>query len=1635
MSAIAQYRTPLLPILGLAAILLTLAGLLLGPELTQAQNGAPTVTGVAVSSNAGDDDTYLLGEVIQVTLTFSEAMNVTGTPRLKIDMDPADWGEKWAGYDSGSGTASLTFTHEVVEPNLSTQGIAVLANSLELNGGSIRSASSQTDAALSHTGLAHDAEHKVDWRRSPPAPTPTPTPEPTPTPTPPPAPSITSVTVSSNAGDDDTYLLGETIRITLTFSETVDVTGSPQLAIDMDPAEWGTKWASYHSGSGTASLAFTHTVVEPNLSTQGIAVLADTLELNGGSIQSVAAQIDADLSHTGLDHNASHKVDWRQSPPATISTVTDVAVSSDAGDDDTYLLGETIRITLTFSETVNVTGAPQLKIDMDPAEWGEKWTGYHSGSGTASLTFTHTVVEPNISTQGIAVLADTLELNGGSIQSVSSQTDADLSHTGLAHDASHKVDWRRSPGQPNQAPVVDTQAENYEWFTSQQNIPRGLLFSKSFYQVFTDPDGDELTYSVSASEDHRQLLDDLSIGLDYRTPENSHQPMELFHRVWFEVDGEDDWKGISPALSDPVVVTATLTATDPEGLSVSLDSGILIDWESHPEVVSTTASEQAIALTFDVAVEADPAPTAGQFTVNVVNGDGTTGTVSVSSVTVNDAVVTLGLASELAEGQVVTVDYAHDVDTPLKRDSDGGDPAPDFDGRAVDTSLLNPPGQLSNLAVSSAAGDLNLSAAWDAVDGATSYKVRWRKAGGEFAAANATTVSDTTASITVSAYGQWEVRAQGCNDAGCGPEAAHSVAVERLIALHLEPAFDAQGQPLQRTITASWDPVPDATSHTLRWRRSEANGQGAKRDLPAQATTADFTVAEDGRYEAELEVYSGVDGDTLIAETKGLVDVSVIARGNVRLSFVSDGTLRLGGCQSRTITGIDVTFRSNGVRVSWEDPGIPAITKYQYLVKRRSFSVYPSMQWSDVPNSGATTTSHTLNLAQNTLQTVWLRAVAGDQFYCFSHVAWVTPFDVSVPLITGFEARRTWNDHADQVTMSWDDPGLEGLTYRYQWRAIPGWAVWTEVSGPAPVKGSDGKLTTTLSGMPCGSKRFDFKIQAQRGKALGPLTEKMGVYLYRRGLDFRDDTLTGNSTNDCLFGLGGNDTLDGRGGNDTLHGGNGNDTLYGGSGNDTLNGGAGADRLDGGAGTDTADYRYPSRQGGVTVDLSNAVLNRGEAQGDTFHSIENVSGSGYADHITGDDQDNFILGRNGNDYLYGLGGNDRLHGSGGNDTLDGGTGSDTLDGGEGWDTADYAGSNAAVTVNLATGAASGGHAQGDVFTSIENITGSSHDDTLTGDNSDNTLRGSGGSDTLDGGLGSDTLDYSGSNAAVIVNLTTGAISGGHAQGDAFTSIENLSGSSHADTLTGNATANALQGYDGNDAMDGAGGDDRLWGGSGNDAMDGAGGDDSLWGGPGDDAIHGGIGADTVHGGDGADTLHGLQGNDTLEGNAGNDTLYGGDGDDWMEGGYNDDRLEGGAGNDSLHDGSDRGSDQLDGGAGDDKLGGSWGDDTLTGGDGDDEFYLYVLWPYLKFYRWGFGNEIITDYTLGATQEESEKIYVCVKGDERLVQTSGEDIGDDYRITVGVEGLVAGTITLKGITTSSPNFDNRYIAALSGGCQH
>jgi hypothetical protein len=101
--------------------------------------------------------------------------------------------------------------------------------------------------------------------------------------------------------------------------------------------------------------------------------------------------------------------------------------------------------------------------------------------------------------------------------------------------------------------------------------------------------------------------------------------------------------------------------------------------------------------------------------------------------------------------------------------------------------------------------------------------------------------------------------------------------------------------------------------------------------------------------------------------------------------------------------------------------------------------------------------------------------------------------------------------------------------------------------------------------------------------------------------------------------------------NASLFGRDGADTLSGGSGNDTLNGGAGDDTLIGNAGTDMADYS--SLSGAVSVDLGTGSSS-GAGGGDTIDgTVENVSGSSYADTLGGGPGPNTIWGQGGDDEI------------------------------------------------------------------------------------------------------------------------------------------------------------------------------------------------------------------------------------------------------------------------------------------------------------------------------------------------------------------------------------------------------------------
>ena len=126
------------------------------------------------------------------------------------------------------------------------------------------------------------------------------------------APTITGSPALSESGSDGAWSAGETVEVTLTFSEavTVDTTGgSPSIGLDLGGTE--SRSATYLRGSGTTALVFGYTLTAADGSHTSLLVPIDSLALNGGTIRSQATSADAALEHSGAAKAGSTSIGAR----------------------------------------------------------------------------------------------------------------------------------------------------------------------------------------------------------------------------------------------------------------------------------------------------------------------------------------------------------------------------------------------------------------------------------------------------------------------------------------------------------------------------------------------------------------------------------------------------------------------------------------------------------------------------------------------------------------------------------------------------------------------------------------------------------------------------------------------------------------------------------------------------------------------------------------------------------------------------------------------------------------------------------------------------------------------------------------------------------------------------------------------------------------------------------------------------------------------------------------------------------------------------------------------------------------------------------------------------------------------------
>ena len=363
-------------------------GLLAGAPVLRVDAAPPEVASVS-SPNASR--TYGIGEPIAVSVTFTEAVRVnttSGTPRLLLETGAAD---RSAAYHGGSGTPSLLFLYTVQAGDESADLDYASESALSLNGGAIADlAGNAAVLALPAPGddglLAGAQALAVDAR----------------------PPEVASVSSPNASG---TYGIGESIAVSVTFTEAVRVnttSGTPRLLLETGAAD---RSAAYHGGSGTPSLLFLYTVQAGDESADLDYASESALSLNGGAIADLAGNaavlaLPAPGGDGLLAGAQALAVDAR---PPEVERVSSPNASG------TYGIGESIAVSVTFTEAVRVntvSGTPALLLETGAAD---RSAAYHGGSGTPSLLFLYTVQAGDESADLDYASESALSLNGGTI--------------------------------------------------------------------------------------------------------------------------------------------------------------------------------------------------------------------------------------------------------------------------------------------------------------------------------------------------------------------------------------------------------------------------------------------------------------------------------------------------------------------------------------------------------------------------------------------------------------------------------------------------------------------------------------------------------------------------------------------------------------------------------------------------------------------------------------------------------------------------------------------------------------------------------------------------------------------------------------------------------------------------------------------------------------------------------------------------------------------------------------------------------------------------------------------------------------------------------------------------------------------
>jgi len=382
---------------------------------------APTISSEAITSATGiQNGTLNAGDVVSVTVNFSENVTVTGTPQLALNIGGTT---VQASYSSGSGTGALVFTYTILAGQTDSNGISINTNALSLNGGTIKDAAGN-NATITAASVADNASFKVDT-------------------TAPSAPSITSVT------DDATPLTG-----TLTSgSSTNDTDLTVKVSLTGTGALAGDTIQLYNGTSTASQLGTSYTITGGDI-TAGFANV-QTGTLSNGTTYTVTARVtDAAGNQSAVSTNSFTVTEDTTAPNApsitsafdNVSPVTGTIANNGVTNDTTLTLGGTAEAgsTVTIYDTDGTTvlgtgtaaGGTFSGITISALGEGShtltaRATDAAGNQSAASTSFTVTVDTTN-PTAGTLSLANYTDSGTSSSDLVSTDKTFDLSLAGTS---------------------------------------------------------------------------------------------------------------------------------------------------------------------------------------------------------------------------------------------------------------------------------------------------------------------------------------------------------------------------------------------------------------------------------------------------------------------------------------------------------------------------------------------------------------------------------------------------------------------------------------------------------------------------------------------------------------------------------------------------------------------------------------------------------------------------------------------------------------------------------------------------------------------------------------------------------------------------------------------------------------------------------------------------------------------------------------------------------------------------------------------------------------------------------------------------------------------------------------------------